>query len=186
MNPAIPVTPEQIAGEVLAARRAGAAIAHVPMVAQAVVLGGQVRVGLEDNLLHLARGVLAPGNAALVERAARIVEALGAAVASPAETRAMLARYLDTHPGIKVAVVTKIPAPLGVGRRTGGYEDQELPEPTPSSDAARAILPGVLADIKAGAPNDAMAKLASLERRWLARHDLPVGLSAVVLASKPS
>jgi SAM-dependent methyltransferase len=28
-------------------------------------------------------------------------------------------------------------------------------------------------------------KLASLERRWLARHDLPFGLSAVVLASKP-
>ena len=43
---------------------------------------------------------------------------------------------------IIVAVVTNIPAPLGVGRRTGGYEDLELPEPMPSSDAARAVMPG--------------------------------------------
>ena len=42
------------------------------------------------------------------------------------------------HKTIIVAVVTNIPAPSGVGRRTGGYEDQELPEPVPSSDAARA------------------------------------------------
>ena len=40
----------------------------LPMVAQAWLLGGHVRVGLEDNL-YLSRGVLAPGNAALVERA---------------------------------------------------------------------------------------------------------------------
>jgi len=60
-----------------------------PMVAQAVVLGGQVRVGLEDNL-YLSRGVLAPGNAALVERAARLIEALGASVADPAQARSML------------------------------------------------------------------------------------------------
>jgi len=60
-----------------------------PMVAQAAVLGGHVRVGLEDNL-YLERGVLAPGNAALVERAAIIVRAVGAAVATPAEARALL------------------------------------------------------------------------------------------------
>src|SRR4028119_614457 len=41
-----------------------------PMVAQAVVLGGQVRVGLEDNL-YLSRGVPAPGNAAPGGGAAR-------------------------------------------------------------------------------------------------------------------
>jgi uncharacterized protein (DUF849 family) len=57
-----------------------------PMVAQAVVLGGQVRVGLEDNL-YLSRGVLAPGNAALVERAARIIGELGAEVATPDQAR---------------------------------------------------------------------------------------------------
>jgi uncharacterized protein (DUF849 family) len=60
-----------------------------PMVAQAVVLGGHVRVGLEDNL-YLARGRLAEGNAPLVERAARIVRELGAEVSSPAEARGIL------------------------------------------------------------------------------------------------
>jgi uncharacterized protein (DUF849 family) len=60
-----------------------------PMVAQSVILGGHVRVGLEDNL-YLARGVLAPGNAALVARAKVIVEALGAFVATPAEAAEIL------------------------------------------------------------------------------------------------
>lgn len=60
-----------------------------PMVAQSVILGGHVRVGLEDNL-YLSRGVLAPGNGALVERAVTIVEALGASVATPAEAAAIL------------------------------------------------------------------------------------------------
>ncbi|HJS31597.1 MAG TPA: 3-keto-5-aminohexanoate cleavage protein [Alphaproteobacteria bacterium] len=60
-----------------------------PMVAQAVLLGGHVRVGLEDNL-YLERGVLAPSNAALVEKAAKIVTLLGASVANPAEARDIL------------------------------------------------------------------------------------------------
>jgi len=60
-----------------------------PMAAQAVILGGHVRVGLEDNL-YLARGQLAEGNAPLVARAARIVEELGERVATPAEARAIL------------------------------------------------------------------------------------------------
>jgi uncharacterized protein (DUF849 family) len=60
-----------------------------PMAAQALILGGQVRVGLEDNL-YLARGVPAPGNAALVERAVRIVQDLGEHVATPAEARPLL------------------------------------------------------------------------------------------------
>jgi uncharacterized protein (DUF849 family) len=59
------------------------------MAAQAVLLGGHVRVGLEDNL-YLEQGKLAPGNAALVERAVRIVEALGERAATPAEARAIL------------------------------------------------------------------------------------------------
>jgi uncharacterized protein (DUF849 family) len=53
--------------------------------AQAVLLGGHVRVGLEDNL-YLSRGVFA-SNAQLVERARNIVESLGARVLSPDETR---------------------------------------------------------------------------------------------------
>lgn len=60
-----------------------------PMVAQAVILGGHVRVGLEDNL-YIARGKLAEGNAVLVARAARIVEELGERVATPAEARSLL------------------------------------------------------------------------------------------------
>ena len=60
-----------------------------PMVAQSVILGGHVRVGLEDNL-YLGRGVLAPGNAVLVERAVGIVQALGAEVATPKEARGIL------------------------------------------------------------------------------------------------
>ena len=60
-----------------------------PMVAQAVLLGGNVRVGLEDNL-YLARGQLAPSNAALVERAVQIVHLLGDEVASAREARELI------------------------------------------------------------------------------------------------
>ena len=61
---------------------------QMPWVAQSAILGGQVRVGLEDNL-YLSKGVKA-GNAQLVERAVTIVEALGAKVATPYEARAKL------------------------------------------------------------------------------------------------
>jgi uncharacterized protein (DUF849 family) len=60
-----------------------------PMVAQALLLGGHIRVGMEDNL-YLARGELAPSNAALVEKAAHIIALLGEEVATAAEARAML------------------------------------------------------------------------------------------------
>jgi uncharacterized protein (DUF849 family) len=58
---------------------------EMPMVAQAVLLGGNVRVGLEDNLF-LSRGVLA-SNGQLVEKAVDIIERLGARVLSPQEAR---------------------------------------------------------------------------------------------------
>ena len=61
---------------------------QMPMVAQAVLLGGNVRVGLEDNL-YLGKGVLAT-NAQLVERAVSIIELLGARVMSSKETREQL------------------------------------------------------------------------------------------------
>lgn len=60
-----------------------------PMLAAAFVSGGHVRVGLEDNI-YLSRGVLAPSNAALVERAARIVQDLGGRVATAGEARDLL------------------------------------------------------------------------------------------------
>jgi uncharacterized protein (DUF849 family) len=61
---------------------------QMPWVAQSILLGGHVRVGLEDNL-YLSRGVKAT-NAQLVERARTIIEAMGASVASPDEAREML------------------------------------------------------------------------------------------------
>jgi uncharacterized protein (DUF849 family) len=67
----------------------GISLHQFPMVAQTVLLGGHVRVGLEDNL-YLERGKLAPGNAALVEKAGRIIEQLGDSVATPAEAREIL------------------------------------------------------------------------------------------------
>ncbi len=66
----------------------GIARMEMPMAAQAVLLGGNVRVGLEDNL-YLERGVFA-SNGQLVERAGHIIEHLGCDVATPAETRDML------------------------------------------------------------------------------------------------
>jgi uncharacterized protein (DUF849 family) len=62
---------------------------QMPMVAQAVLLGGHARVGLEDNL-YLEKGVLA-SNGQLVEKAGSLIENLGARVMTPAETRAHLA-----------------------------------------------------------------------------------------------
>ena len=59
-----------------------------PMVAQAVLLGGHVRVGLEDNL-WLEKGVPA-SNGKLVEKAVKIIELLGSKIAKPAEARAIL------------------------------------------------------------------------------------------------
>lgn len=67
----------------------GVSAQHFPMVALSVILGGHVRVGLEDNL-YMARGELAEGNAPLVERAVRIIRDLGGSVASPSEARRIL------------------------------------------------------------------------------------------------
>jgi uncharacterized protein (DUF849 family) len=60
-----------------------------PMVAASVLSGGHVRVGLEDNL-YLEKGVLASSNAALVQKAVRIINDLGGSVASVDEARELL------------------------------------------------------------------------------------------------
>jgi uncharacterized protein (DUF849 family) len=67
----------------------GIGAAQFPMVMQSVLLGGHARVGLEDNFF-LARGVLAPDNAALVDKAAQMITLLGETVATPAEARALI------------------------------------------------------------------------------------------------
>jgi uncharacterized protein (DUF849 family) len=61
---------------------------QMPVVAQCTLLGGNVRVGLEDNL-YLSRGVFAT-NGQLVERAKLIIESLGYEVASVNEARTLL------------------------------------------------------------------------------------------------
>jgi len=54
-----------------------------------ILLGGHVRVGLEDNV-HYERGELAESNAQLVERVVSVAETLGRAVATPAQARNIL------------------------------------------------------------------------------------------------
>ena len=61
---------------------------QMPFVAQAMLLGGHCRVGLEDNL-YLERGRFA-SNGELVEKAKHIIEQLGGRVLSPAEARERL------------------------------------------------------------------------------------------------
>jgi uncharacterized protein (DUF849 family) len=61
---------------------------QLPFIAMAALAGGNVRVGLEDNI-YLSRGVLA-GNGQLVERAVRILAAMNVRILNPAETRARL------------------------------------------------------------------------------------------------
>ncbi len=66
----------------------GTGALQMPVLAQAVLLGGNVRVGLEDNL-YLRKGVFAT-NGELVILAKRIIEDLGYETATPVEARAML------------------------------------------------------------------------------------------------
>lgn len=66
----------------------GIAQQEFSVAAQSILLGGHIRVGLEDNL-YLDKGVFAT-NGDLVERAVTIVESLGMAVATPDEAREML------------------------------------------------------------------------------------------------
>ena len=66
----------------------GISRSQMPMVATAVLLGGNVRVGLEDNL-YLKRGVFAR-NEELVAQAAGIIESLGRRIATPMEARETL------------------------------------------------------------------------------------------------
>ena len=60
-----------------------------PMVAQAWLAGGHVRVGMEDNL-YLEKGVLAKSNAELVAKAKRIINDLGGELANAVEARSIL------------------------------------------------------------------------------------------------
>ncbi len=59
------------------------------MAAQSYLAGGHMRVGLEDGV-YLSKGELAPSNAAMVEKARRMAQDLGAQIATPRDAREML------------------------------------------------------------------------------------------------
>lgn len=63
--------------------------AAFPMLAQSWILGGNVRIGMEDTV-HIARGKLTSGNGELVDKARWIVESMGGELASAEEARARL------------------------------------------------------------------------------------------------
>ena len=68
---------------------AGVGRYQLPLAVQALVMGGHVRVGFEDNIFY-KKGELAKSNAQLVERVARISRELGREVATPAVARKIL------------------------------------------------------------------------------------------------
>lgn len=67
----------------------GAGKAEYPAATQALLLGGHVRVGLEDNL-YLGKGILAKSNAELVEKMVRIMKEFDLEPATPNEARGVL------------------------------------------------------------------------------------------------
>ncbi len=68
-----------------------------PMTTMAIIMGGHVRVGLEDNI-YLSPGVPAKSNAELVEKVVRISKELGREIATPEEARAIL--HLSERKGV--------------------------------------------------------------------------------------
>jgi 3-keto-5-aminohexanoate cleavage enzyme len=63
--------------------------AQIPITTLNVIMGGQARVGMEDNI-YMSKGVLATSNAQLVARSVRIIKDLGFEIASPDEAREIL------------------------------------------------------------------------------------------------
>ncbi|MGD9364387.1 MAG: 3-keto-5-aminohexanoate cleavage protein [Desulfobacteraceae bacterium] len=94
----IPATPENLVYLLDTARRqisdfrfSVCAAGHMqfPLCTQSIIMGGNARVGLEDNL-YLEKGVLAKSNADQVKKIIRIAAELGIAPATPAEARQIL------------------------------------------------------------------------------------------------
>lgn len=67
----------------------GVGRSEFPLAAAAIVMGGHVRVGFEDNL-YLSKGVLAKSNGELVAKVVRLAKELGREIATPAEAREIL------------------------------------------------------------------------------------------------
>lgn len=62
---------------------------HLPILYAALALGGNIRVGMEDNIFY-AKGVLAKSNVEFIERAKRIAAEIGKEIASPDDARTLL------------------------------------------------------------------------------------------------
>ncbi len=75
----------------------GISLAQWPLVAAAITMGGNVRVGLEDNF-YLEEGRMAKSNGALVAKAARLCRELGSEIASPVEARTLLGLEREPRP----------------------------------------------------------------------------------------
>jgi 3-keto-5-aminohexanoate cleavage enzyme len=73
----------------------GVGRAQLPMITMGILLGGNIRVGFEDNI-YLKKGVLATSNAQVVEMAAALVNQLQCEVATPNEARDMLGIKQET------------------------------------------------------------------------------------------
>lgn len=67
----------------------GVGRSEFPLATAAIIMGGHVRVGFEDNL-YLSKGVLAKSNGELVAKVVRLAKELGREIASPAEAREIL------------------------------------------------------------------------------------------------
>ena len=72
----------------------GASRYAYPMLAQAFLLGGHCRVGMEDTV-YLSKGVKTPGNGALVNKAVQLIQSLGGQVATVDEARQILGLTSD-------------------------------------------------------------------------------------------
>jgi 3-keto-5-aminohexanoate cleavage enzyme len=68
---------------------AGIGRAELSLAVMAIVMGGHVRVGFEDNIFY-SKGVIADSNAQLVARIARIAKECGREVATPTDARKIL------------------------------------------------------------------------------------------------
>jgi 3-keto-5-aminohexanoate cleavage enzyme len=62
---------------------------QIPITTLAVLLGGQCRVGMEDNI-YISKGVLAKNNAEMVAKSVRIIKELGFEIATPEEAREII------------------------------------------------------------------------------------------------
>ncbi len=76
----------------------GAGKMEYPCCMQSLLLGGHVRVGMEDNLF-LGKGRLAKSNAELVEKMAHLMQTMDYEIATPAEAREILGPHLVTQLG---------------------------------------------------------------------------------------